>query len=159
MPYRSRILDGGCAWLILPEVQSQLDDLQKRDSFVVGSFKGLREDATNPGMVRAIWDDPIDYRAPIPQAPDRVVNPPWLGELKATGKRRKRKAGLEWRLYFSEPTETSGLVVACGLGWKDPSESAQDGTTRQQTAIRGAMRLFQRYCKHNQLTYPAFERR
>ncbi|MCV7053112.1 hypothetical protein H7H82_21400 [Mycobacterium heidelbergense] len=140
-------------------MQAQLDDLQNHDSFAVGALKGLREEATNPGMILTMWREPIDYRAPIPQAPDRVVNPPWLGELKATGKRRKGKAGLEWRLYFSEPIETSNLVVACGLGWKDPAESAQEGTTRQQTSIRAAMGLFKRYCRESKQTYPPFEPR
>lgn len=157
MPYRSRILDPGCSWLILPEVQVALDDLQRQDSFVVGYFAGMRQDATDEGMLRTLWRERKDYRAPLERAPERVVDPPWLGELKGGGKPRRRKAGLEWRQYFSEPVETPGLVVVCGLSCKDPAESQAAGMQRQEDAIRAAMARFQRFCRQSQLTYPPFE--
>jgi hypothetical protein len=103
--YRSRILDPGCSWLTLPEVQPALDDLKNQDPFTLAGFIGMQRDATSLGMVLATWVDELDYRAPIKRAPTGVTKPPWLGELKRDGKPRRRKAGLTWRMYFGEPTK------------------------------------------------------
>lgn len=133
------------------------DDLRSVDPYTCGILDGMMLDATDQGMLRAIWVDSKDYRAPLARPPERVITPPWLGELKVTGKKRKRKAGLAWRLYFGEPVERAGLIVVCGLAWKDPAESAAKGAGRQKDAIRAAMALFQRYCTANGLSYPPFE--
>lgn len=157
MPHRSRILDGGCRWETIAEVQPAIDALQNQDSFALAGLIGMQRDATQVGLIQATWIESLDYRAPIQRAPKRVVSPPWLGELKYDGKGRRGKAGLTWRMYFSEPIEPAGLVVVCGLGWKDPNERKSQADKRQNDSIRRAMKLFQRFCGQNSYTYPPFE--
>lgn len=158
MAYRSRILDPGASWEVSPDVQDDVAKLRQLDQFAYANLVGLQRDATDSGMRAAFWlESGLDYRAPINQAPDRVVDPPWLGELKTRGKARKRMAGLEWRMYFSEPVERTGLVVICGVGSKDPSQTRDQGAHRQEVAIRHAMLVFQRFCRAEGLTYPPFE--
>ena len=154
--YRSRVLDSGCAWSVLiDEVGPQFAEFRRRDSFAWSDLLGMRQDAAEMGMAKAVWQERADYRIPINHSPDDVTNPPWLGEFKILGRERRGRARFDYRMYFSEPVEEPGLVIVCGLGWKNPAESKHQTQQRQRADISRAMRRFQRFCREQRFTYPA----
>ncbi|MEC4842627.1 hypothetical protein [Mycobacteroides chelonae] len=116
-PYISRVVRGECIWEYAPKAQEGLNELLRSDSFAHGELVGLIEDSEQRGGLGKAYGrkEELDYRAPLPFAPDKAHAPPWLGELKVVGKR-----GVEHRLYFSEPDGTDeNIVVAVGYGYKE----------------------------------------
>lgn len=147
--YVSRVHTGLCEWIDHEHLIPDLEVLRKSDPFAFADLEGLRRDSEARGGLAGAFGRTRgkDYRAPLMYLPPRVADPPWLGELKITGKPRPRKHGtrLERRLYFGEPSELSTVVVACGLGSKDPLDDHV--ASKQDDQIRTAMERFKHYCR------------
>lgn len=156
-PYQSRVLSGLCHWVRLkPEPDAALTELAVTDPYTWGKLDGLMREASLPGGLPAAGrKSGADYRTPLKFAPSDITDPPWIGELKVVGKRRKRLAPLDWRLYFGEPLERQDMVIAAGLGHKAPEDPK--GVDKQIQQVRKAMRAVKHHCKSENCTYAPFD--
>lgn len=153
--YSSRVLRGLCHW-DKSLVEDAIEELKKSDAYTWSKIDGLmREAESNGGLPANGRKQGGDYRTPLDFAPRDVVDPPWTGELKVKGKKRKKLPPLDWRLYFGEPCEREDHVIACGIGSKAPEDLK--GVEKQIKQVAKAMGRFKWYCRTHQLTYPPFE--
>ena len=152
---QSRVEIGLCVWVRLARTVDELEELKNADPFTYNKLEELMEVAAEPGgLVQAGYSPDYDYQTPLQYAPDDVSEPPWMGELKTVGKKRKKKAPLVWRLYFGEPIENLTEVVACGVSFKDPEDLK--GAEKQRKAVAKAMGHFKWHCSSHGLTYQPF---
>lgn len=144
----SRVVLGGCAWEDSPQFVRDFAELLAEDEFGAMSLLELRDATRGPrGLARSRRDR--DYRVPLkpPRDGANVIDPPWMGELKAQGKPVSRSDTRPWelRLYFGEPVEgeAARLCVGLGVGKKDPSSS--HAGKKQADHIRRLMAYLKKY--------------
>lgn len=144
----SRVVQGACTWEDSPQLIRDFAALSDEDEFGTMSLLELRDATCGPrGLSRARRDR--DYRVPLapPRDGAKVIDPPWMGELKALGKPVSRRGTRPWelRLYFGEPVEgeTTRLCVGLGVGKKDPRD--RRAGRRQADHIRRLMVYLKKY--------------
>jgi hypothetical protein len=122
-------------------VDQGLARLLQRDPFAHGNIQGQIQEAKGRGLGFSQYREPQDYRCPLDYAPDDEPDPPWLGELKASGIKR-----VEWRLYFGEPINYQDHVV--GITLRDSKLgrlTTIQNQARQKSHIKQAMRFLKTY--------------
>lgn len=157
--YESRVLRGLCHWIHEPNTEKMLEDLLQEDPYTHAKFEDLIEAAgESGGLPAAGHTSGPDYRAPLDFPPPNYPNPPWLGELKAKGKKRKGgRSGLDWRLYFGEPIEREDHVVSSGLHYKVYEDSSLESKKKERDAIKKAMTRFKGWSNRHGCTWHPFE--
>jgi len=151
-PHGNRVVRGKCHWHHTPDVRDGLDNLLRQDPFAHGNIKGQIEECEGSGLGRSPYRDPQDYRCPLKFAPPDVTDPPWLGELKASGKK-----GKQWRLYFGEPINYQDHVVGVTLrDSKLNSLNRFQNSHRQKQHIRQAMKFLKTFFKEHGYEWAPF---
>lgn len=151
-PHGDRVVRGNCYWQNSPDAEVALKDLRKIDSFALGDINGQIVEAVGRGLGRSRYTAPRDYRCPLAFAPFGEPDPPWLGELKAGGRK-----GLEWRLYFGEPINFQYHVV--GLNLRDSKRSGfsvLQNRNRQRGHVVQAMRYLRKFFKQEGYEWAPF---
>ncbi|WP_280426119.1 hypothetical protein [Nocardia carnea] len=155
-PHGKRVTRGQCHWEQTPDAEENLRELRARDPFAYGNLKGQIEESEHGGLGRSRYREPQDYRCPLDFAPQDEPDPPWLGELKTSGRGGK----VEWRLYFGEPINRQDHVV--GVTLRDSKLSRLrplQNRERQRRDIKQAMRYLKRYFVEHGYTWAPFPRR
>lgn len=114
-PAGNRVTTGKCRWISpAPGYKAALDKLESDDRFAWNGLVDQIEESIGPlGLGGSDFCQPVDYQSPLKYAPKGVVNPPWIGELKANGQPPKllRRPTPMWRLYFGEPLELRQAII------------------------------------------------
>lgn len=152
--YESRVIRGLCEWQWVDAAIGEREALKTSDTFTWNALEAMMDEAAADGGFTKSRRPAADYRIPLQYAPEKVSEPPWMGELKKTGKKRNSGAGLEWRLYFGEPEGCRDLVVVCGIWHKAPEDLR--GYEKQEDSVAKAMGRFKHYCRTHKFTYPPF---
>ncbi|MFB7876818.1 hypothetical protein ACFC06_16305 [Nocardia sp. NPDC056064] len=151
-PHGDRVVRGGCTWHHTPDSDAGLASLRSADPFAFGNLRGQIEESEKRGLGSSTYREPVDYRCPLEFAPKDEPDAPWLGELKAGGKK-----GVQWRLYFGEPINHAALVV--GVSLRDSKWSrltAAQNSSRQRQHIKQAMRFLKSYFRSQGYLWAAF---
>lgn len=156
----SRVVAGGCTWEDSPQFAHDFQRLLESDEFGAMTLLELRDSTRGRrGLSRHRKDR--DYRVPLtpPRHGAKVLDPPWMGELKATGEPVSKSDTRPWglRLYFGEPLELERLCVALAVGLKDPRANMAD--QRQADHIRRLMNYLKKYFSEQGYSYRLFEDR
>ncbi|MFD3591479.1 hypothetical protein ACFWU5_02035 [Nocardia sp. NPDC058640] len=153
-PHGDRVIRGGCAWRHTPDADAGLAQLRASDPFAFGNLQGQIQESENSGLGSSTYRAPVDYRCPLEFAPTNEPDAPWLGELKASGKK-----GTQWRLYFGEPINHQVLVV--GISLRDSKRaklSVVQNRGRQRQHITQAMRFLKTYFRSQGFRWAPFPR-
>lgn len=157
VPPPSRVVGGNCDWHDSPQFVSDFDELRRFDQFGAMALLELKDAArTSRGLSK--HKPGLDYRVPLrpPGRGIKVVDPPWMGELKVQGKRVAKSLPIVWehRLYFGEPVERPRLCVALGASKKDPRDPRANAAQGKQ--ISTMMQYLKRYLGELGYTWEAF---
>ncbi|MBS9534980.1 hypothetical protein KIH27_15430 [Mycobacterium sp. M1] len=137
-----RVNGGGCRW-DTALVWADLNALRVADRGAWAKLVALIEDSEQYGL--PFDAQGYDYSAPVGRrikAVEFCGRPvPWLGELRVDERSPKRTSRLgdaaQYRLYFGEPNDPSGLVLGLSIGQKRGRD--RDASRKQTRQMIDAM--------------------